>query len=1084
MAPPPTRRRRRLRVFVVLCAAQSCLLTLLLWLYCPVVTSADSLVDSLSALLTRPSMTPHEHAALQAEENHKAWAVQHERFVTFRSVADWLDIQPQSHVSVAIPLHAVFVGFATGGNRNVSLTAEEMHTWFHELDHVVPFHVVRRSANVGPHAARRAPKRAARHVVRATHAQPPLHFNYTAHVVSVGPKAAEVIARAVQALARPENPLEPVSTPDNPAQLMAVDADAMERILANLLAHLRLENAYTLVVLNPKMLANANAYGYRHGLGLEEVRALRMHGTSELFSHEHGAAPVAPRPPVALTRSRVPSGRFRGTYSDHAKMSEEYVDDSRLKGWLSETNAALDAHEDALRRLANVADVPRNLVPALHYARTKLMEGDVVESAHIRAVMRGDGHGGAAEGMAVGCLTDAWVGQGRMLWLDISAGPFEYGHRDGGAGSRHNASVPRVANHDSLFDSADLPHAAALSAAAVDDNMIITDADTNDPALLKSKVILWRQVLLRHCSRRLRSPPECAQAEKELEKAESKMRSLPASKLAVASQSTNVLNHNWTSLFGQEHEHAPEVAMASRDKFLAHLGAATSAALRHVITPGVAMLAEGTAASGTDRSPAFISPHPGTAAFRDRVHFHVYVVTDDAAGIAVASEPHFDLEALRRELLSLALPSQTFSFTSRSFASRSDGSVAVALALATRWTKVRGMPRSYYDSTTLYHHLQSLAHTEDSDQPAGSSPRAAAGGDFAARLAAARSAPLEVPIFVILPPAMDDSPTHIDVGELSANCAEMVATVHNPAGLLGTADATRGAWEGAHDDSMVCGACGAKSSLRIDASATTASTLRRVVERLSGLLPYAYGPPRGAPAAPHAHADGASADVDSATPWDDDPESFDAFFPSVPSATNALDAHFDVDYLWSTGHHPLSYTSAGGVRFSQLTRDAVARQYALVALHDAILATNRAIWALATESPQSVAPLTPDGRHDAFIRLKHVVQSVELEEKHSETVKAQNVILAHLFHLDYAAAASAILPLEERTLKFLSAVDELHASLHASACAHSRSADAKSRGRGWTTMHYVWLGSVAVAAALTARMASNAGRPGQHAQTV
>lgn len=50
----------------------------------------------------------------------------------------------------------------------------------------------------------------------------------------------------------------------------------------------------------------------------------------------------------------------------------------------------------------------------------------------------------AGAGVHESCLVDTWVGQGRYLWVDLTAGPFQWGPVMGGTGLRDVHSLPSM----------------------------------------------------------------------------------------------------------------------------------------------------------------------------------------------------------------------------------------------------------------------------------------------------------------------------------------------------------------------------------------------------------------------------------------------------------------------------------------------------------------------------------------------------------------------------------------------------------------------------------------------------------------
>ena len=124
------------------------------------------------------------------------------------------------------------------------------------------------------------------------------------------------------------------------------------------------------------------------------------------------------------------------------------------------------------------------------------------------------------------------------------------------------------------------------------------------------------------------------------------------------------------------------------DRSLAHLAATISTTLRQLVTP---------IASGRDESVMLLrdEDYNPDDLFAERVAFHIFTITEHAISEPDVLRPQGDekqrqrslepkLQALKEELMQLALPSQEFSFSFATMAMADDQALAVAYASSLR----------------------------------------------------------------------------------------------------------------------------------------------------------------------------------------------------------------------------------------------------------------------------------------------------------------------------------------------------------------------------------------------------------------
>ena len=92
---------------------------------------------------------------------------------------------PVETIHVPVPLNFILVGFNGDGNRGVSLNEDELQRWFHHMDFEEPHTRVPVDGYVSD-----------QHTKLPTVSY--VQYNYSAHVVEVGPEVSKTFERALQ----------------------------------------------------------------------------------------------------------------------------------------------------------------------------------------------------------------------------------------------------------------------------------------------------------------------------------------------------------------------------------------------------------------------------------------------------------------------------------------------------------------------------------------------------------------------------------------------------------------------------------------------------------------------------------------------------------------------------------------------------------------------------------------------------------------------------------------------------------------------------------------------------------------------
>ncbi len=331
---------------------------------------------------------------------------------------------------------------------------------------------------------------------------------------------------------------------------------------------------------------------------------------------------------------------------------------------------------------------------------------------------------------------DNWVASDRLAWIDLTAGPFTWGPVTGGAGVRTHSTLPAVSEMVAEYYQ------------PVDDTYAQPAGGTEEEGFqdFVNQIQAERDVVLmmydRHCTS---SKKPSSVAEQRRAKIQAKVTSLHDSHMSATSAVPNapkesfigrpdlceeikarqsrleniLLEANAISLKPDPAEGPPKPAEKladmqaelkstggdednpiftrgilgqsdasfAIDRSLAHLAATISTTLRQLVTP---------IASGRDESVMLLrdEDYNPDDLFAERVAFHIFTITEHAVSEPDVLRPRDDvkqkrslepkLQALKEELMQLALPSQEFSFSFATMAMADDQALAVAYASSLR----------------------------------------------------------------------------------------------------------------------------------------------------------------------------------------------------------------------------------------------------------------------------------------------------------------------------------------------------------------------------------------------------------------
>ena len=835
------------------------------------------------------------------------------------------------------------------------------------------------------------------------------HFNFSCHVVEVGPKVLETFEQAIEIFSRPvagknasssgeREPGADGSAGDASVQYH-VDARVMSMIVDSLVEELELLDSYTLVILNPRKSLLGGRYGYRQGFSAEEMAELRPQRSSLLREARRRGGPK-PKPPPPAPSDKSSRGYFDFFHRPGHKFAARDLTyeggewAAKLKGTLDSARAArqLDGSlgGEAISVLTgNDAGAAKRLAAAL--------EGGVgALSGEAMAVMRGErgaaerleaakGRAKNAAGFAAAkdheedCLTDLYVGTARASFIDLSAGPFSWGPLVGGEGLRGPLDVPDVDlrfGHlpgEALKKPNEKPLEAELESMA-DSHFEAKEIDPDDEvAYMAAEMDVYEMFAKKHCEFRTTRIKLC-------EELKERVKDLAVAQAEAKGGDVRPRDADF-SIFGSD-DVSTNVSLA-HDLFLSELGRVLSAYLAHAVTPSAA---------------------PGAFRYHPKVNVLVYMLS--LGGGAGASGTWggrssgslsggmggggFDADALRDELRALMLPGQQLQLSVQRLSVTDDPALAVALSSALRTASspslgpdgdVEARRVHWVDSAELRKQLSAVnkAHHR-------------AGRDASESAGARGVRTLEVPVFVLEPDLSVNSdvdvPLLIDEEHQAKSLEDMVLVVQS---------AVR-AWDSPH----ACNGREIRWNLRDPIKAAVAA----VTEHIGGVLPshVNFNIPRG---------------------------------------------RVEEDWLWSVGAHPFSATAAG-TSLARSHHDAVHRTYALTALDASAARVNAGVAALAAT----------DTHADSWELMQHARSPMHrLAQEYNAVVELWRRVVEAVGKLDFAEAVKHVDALETRADAFKAHAMTVKAEMHPVRCT-------KRRRLRVTTVHWSVLATSLVLAAL------------------
>eukprot|EP01133_Synstelium_polycarpum_P002454 gene2454-2790_t len=348
-------------------------------------------------------------------------------------------------VHVRIPVNFVFVGFGGEGNKGFALDEEALVAWFQHIEHEMPNVIVPMGEDYVTTGVNETPR---------TH----IDYSFDIQVSKVDAAVTTLVEDAIFWHLRREAVGNEEQASDvhnkhytNPYLVSSLLASLGERLDLN-------AQSYTVFVLNPNHpVEEGEVYGYRTGLANGELATLldnEMLGAklADVFGHDTDydfAADAGVRPQVEAGEVRQVGPNLK--FKDLSRESHAWAQEIMLK-FAQYRNASVaggSEPRDASCYFGTPDDTEDRLICApaqlamhdeardpLNHAIGILNQGNNFERTYI-----GKAH---KHRIQENCLVDAWISHKRFAFIDLTAGPFEWGPSVGGNGLKTNITLPKI----------------------------------------------------------------------------------------------------------------------------------------------------------------------------------------------------------------------------------------------------------------------------------------------------------------------------------------------------------------------------------------------------------------------------------------------------------------------------------------------------------------------------------------------------------------------------------------------------------------------------------------------------------------
>lgn len=363
-----------------------------------------------------------------------------QRWLKSEDIADFCDIKSIKYVTVPIVLNIVFIGFEGNGQHGFVMHDDDLQLWFEHIEH--QFDINRLI-----------------HLDHKESSHFSLKYSVSLRLIKLSPLVNIVIENAILKGMRSdvpdgydeeyENENHSLDNHDKEEyQDHYVDVFKFTSLLKDLEYNLGLNNTYSLFIMNPKnpFKDSTERYGYRIGFSKEEIKILYKSKEYKINEIEK----LISQHKVKNITENISQQEFYNKNDnknipeveivDLSAQSEKWAND-KIKKYLKK-DGYVEYKKNCLKEDDPLCGMglDHNYKSIIKYAQYIAKNGDINQKLYLHKVQN-------EENIQEECLIDHWLSHDRFGFIDLTAGPFEWGNLLSD-GYKTKQYLPQVPNAD------------------------------------------------------------------------------------------------------------------------------------------------------------------------------------------------------------------------------------------------------------------------------------------------------------------------------------------------------------------------------------------------------------------------------------------------------------------------------------------------------------------------------------------------------------------------------------------------------------------------------------------------------------
>eukprot|EP01117_Protostelium_nocturnum_P014041 TRINITY_DN5306_c0_g1_i1.p1 TRINITY_DN5306_c0_g1~~TRINITY_DN5306_c0_g1_i1.p1 ORF type:complete len:903 (+),score=257.42 TRINITY_DN5306_c0_g1_i1:38-2746(+) len=602
----------------------------------------------------------------EEEEGKKEW-------IEAGNLAKYLQLEEMNGISLKVEMNVIFIGFNGDGQSKLNLNEKFLSNWFSHIQHkklhsVIPFQSFHSSFDSSSSSSSYYDQKEGERIEKKGNG---MEYELSIRVLQLSPLVNTLLEDHLYWNIRPEDLQGKTEGLDKPEEEVKpkhyINANRFSSLLFSLLNHLNETNRFTLFILNPKSPVQSHEmYGYRNGFSDDEL--------SELFKNDEFKSKDVENLLSGASRDVFPTDAPKKEISKERVINWVKQSNEWAKWFLSKERKKIVETEQCIDN--GDLDTCSFLLPLnksiIEVAKWISKKGTIKEKEYIFEAQN-DPH------LHEECLVDSWVTQHRFAFIDLTAGPIDFGPSITKQGYRSPQSIPylpvisvKKAPQNHTHKSEGGIESSSLSQSRY-------ELYQSEKYLLDS---FWNQ-FCEHSKQR--DDAFCKDLNEQI---------------SFLNLNKTISNEKWDSLLvGDAHEGENE--FSAEENFSSQLGHIVSSSIDQLLLPPTSSLRHD---------------------FKSRLQFQIYVIKNHDSFNPIA-HPYFHYEDFKLQLSKLKFPNQEFSFMVKEISLSSDAKLSLALRTSMKSSidpklssdgNYLSETKLYIDSKEIQHQLEEL---EDSSQP-------------------------------------------------------------------------------------------------------------------------------------------------------------------------------------------------------------------------------------------------------------------------------------------------------------------------------------------------------------------------------